>query len=281
MFIHDSSIPLPELIQRNLQTGRVYQVASGPHKGNVYPSITRVLKSKEDDGIIKWKKRVGEAEAAKISARATLQGTALHLLCERHLANLDLPPIYPHVQVLWNHIRPWLTLNITKVYGQETDIFSDKLGVAGRFDLLADVSAHGLCVVDFKTSTKEKKLEYLTNYFMQGTFYGMALYELTGEKIKRIVLPIIHPEGLQMAEAKPMDYYDPLMKRIEHFYKTFDPDADAVAAASEPEPTPFVACVRCKIGAAVENRQYCSACIAIATKPKSPFQRPTTFKKIA
>jgi hypothetical protein len=281
MFIHDNSIQLPEMVQRNLKTGRIYQVTSGPHTGKVYPSVTRMLKAKEQDGLKRWKKRVGEAEAAKVSARATLQGTTLHTLCERYLANLDLPFIYPHVHVLWNHIQPWLALSIARVYQQEANLFSDKLGVAGRTDLLADVD-DALCVVDFKSANREKKKEWIEDYFIQGTFYAAALFELTGRKAKRIILPIIHPDGLQIEETKPMKHFDALVDRIEHFYTTFDPDADAKAADEEPPPEPNPMCPRCAITESANGPDtYCDNCQSAVTKRVRPCDRPSTFKKIA
>jgi hypothetical protein len=282
MFTHDNLIQLPELIQRNLKTGRVYQVASGAHTGKVYPSITRVLKAKEQDGLKKWKKRVGEAEAAKVSARATLQGTTLHTLCERYLANLDLPTIYPHVQQLWKHIQPWLAMNIVTVYQQEANLFSDRLGVAGRTDLLANVRGHDLTVVDFKSANREKKKDWIEDYFIQGTFYSAALYELTGHKAKRIILPIIHPDGLQLEETTPMKHFDGLIDRITLFYETFDPTADANAAEEEPETEPKPKCPRCGIADAGSGPDtYCDICLSAVTKSVRPCDRPATFKKIA
>lgn len=281
MFQHDNSIVLPNLIQRNLKTGRVYQVDEGPLKGNVYPSITRVLKSKEQEGLTKWKKRVGAAEAAKVSARATIQGTALHTLCERFLGNLDLPPIFPHVQQLWSNVRPWLITNVTKVYQQEANLFSDKLGVAGRTDLLADVNEI-LSVVDFKSANREKKKEWIEDYFIQGTFYTLALFEQTGRKAKRIILPIIHPDGLQLEECKPMAYYDVLIDRITHFYKTFDPNGDAAAAKEEPVEEPKTKCPKCQVADSATGKDtYCASCFAIVTKRVRPCDKPATYKKIA
>lgn len=278
-FVHDESIQTPECDQINLDSGRVYRVKTGPDKGMVFPSVTRMLKAKSQAGLEKWRKRVGAAEANKISARATLQGTALHSLCERYIANLDLPPIQPNVQVLWNHVRPWLALNITRVYKQEADLYSKKLGVAGRTDLLADVGTD-LCVVDFKSANQEKKKEWIEDYFIQGTFYVAALFEMTGFKAKRIVLPIIHPDGLQLEEAKPMQYFDLLMDRVKLFYATFDLEADT-AVASKTIVKEAAACRICAIGDAEdEDSGLCKHCKACETKTDAPFKRPKTFNKI-
>ena len=55
--------------------------------GNSYPSITTILSSKGNPAIEAWKKRVGEAEAARISKVATTIGNALHDNSEKYLKN--------------------------------------------------------------------------------------------------------------------------------------------------------------------------------------------------
>lgn len=220
-FPHDASIVLPKLTQKNLESGRVYLVEDGAHKGAAYPSITRVLGAKPKPQLIAWRKRVGPAKAAAISKRATTQGTGFHTLAERFLNNeTDLGKPLPNVMELWQYTRPWLQKNITCVYRQEADVFSHKLAVAGRFDLLADVCGE-LAVVDFKTSTKEKKEEWVEDYLLQGTFYSLSVYELTQRKVKRIVILVAHPDGLQVFETKPMVHFDKLYYRINEYYEKY------------------------------------------------------------
>lgn len=217
MFIHDGSIALPKLKQRNLPSGRVYEVVGSKA---VYPSITRVLAAKPKPALDAWRARVGHAEANKISARATAAGTSLHHLAEQHLKNGELPSVGPHVQELWRFVKPWLDEHVTRVYEQEADVFSERLGAAGRFDLLAEIDAKDLSIVDFKTSGKPKIEKWMQDYYLQGTFYSCALYELTGRRARRIIFPVISPEGLQVFETNPMAHLDELVERIDEFYAT-------------------------------------------------------------
>lgn len=219
-FIHDASLSFPKLKQCATAAGRVYQVEEGVDHGAVYPSITRVLGAKPKPQLEAWKRRIGKTEAAKVSQRATVRGSSLHHLFEVYLNNEDLPERSPSVEEMWRSVRPWLDTNITKVYAQESDVYSKRLEVAGRMDLLAEVRGRR-AVVDLKTATREKKEEWVEDYFLQATFYSLCVYELTGTPIKLIVLPIVNPTGLQVFEASPADYYHELKQRVDEFYDVY------------------------------------------------------------
>lgn len=231
MFIHDESFQFRQLKQCNLPSGRVYQVAEGPDAGAVYPSITRVLGKKEKPELEAWKKRVGPEEAALQSARATVQGQNLHKLGECYLLNQNLPRHMPHIAELWYHLRPWIDEHITKVYAQEQDIYSEKLGVAGRMDLLFEYAGSFLCVGDFKSSKQFKKEAWVKDYFLQGTFYSVAVYEQTGRLPKKIILPIVSPTGLQVFEATPSEHFEELLDRVSDFYANYVKEENVVDAA--------------------------------------------------
>ena len=64
-----------------------------------------------------------------------------------------------------------------------------------------------LSIVDFKTSRKPKKKEWITNYFIQSSFYAAAFFERTGVAITQAVIPITvdHNEP-QVFKIKTHDY---------------------------------------------------------------------------
>ncbi len=219
VFQHEP-LTFPRLKQHNLDIGRVYRVESGSHTGNVYPSITRALGAKPKPALEAWKKRVGKEEAQRVSARATVQGSSLHRLSECYLGNVDLPAFTPNVAELWQFMRPWLASNITKVYAQEQDVYSPRLEIAGRLDLLAEYEGEP-AVVDIKTAKAEKREDWVSDYFLQASFYCCAVFELTGLKVKRFVIPIVHPEGLQIFEGRAMDFLPALQKRITEYYALY------------------------------------------------------------
>jgi genome maintenance exonuclease 1 len=224
-FIHDSSLTFPKLKQHNSSVGRVYLVNEGKHLGDVYPSITRILAAKEKPGLTAWRKRVGAKEAARVSAVATTRGANVHKLSECYLGNEELPEYGPASEEMWKHLQPWLEKNITKVYAQEQDVVSYTLEVAGRMDLLAQYRGVD-AVVDVKTAAREKLEEWVEDYFLQTTFYSLAVYELTGKRFTKLVLPIVNPSGLQVFESSPGEHMEALFSRINEYYKTYEPAAN-------------------------------------------------------
>ena len=220
-FRRDDSLVFPKLKQHNSSIGRVYSVEDGKHKGQVYPSITRVLGSKEKPGLVAWRKRVGAKEAARISQRATIQGGNVHKLLECYLDNEPLPDRSPNVVELWNGVRPWLDEHVTRVYAQEQNVYSHKLRVAGRIDVLCEVD-NVFAVLDLKTAAKEKREEWVEDYFLQTTFYALGTYELTGKLPGKLVLPVISPYGLQLFESTPQKHFAELRRRIDEFYLTYE-----------------------------------------------------------
>ena len=59
---------------------------------------------------------------------------------------------------------------------QEGSLFSDEYKVAGQVDCIADYDGKP-CVIDFKTSTREKKEEWIENYFKKKQDYIPKLKE--------------------------------------------------------------------------------------------------------
>ena len=55
--------------------------------GEKYPSVTSVTGLLNRDGIKKWRKRVGEKTANKISTQAARHGTSAHQLFEDYIRN--------------------------------------------------------------------------------------------------------------------------------------------------------------------------------------------------
>ena len=220
-FLHESLESLPQLRQVATSLGRVYEVKTGQDVGAVFPSITRILGSKPKPGLDAWRQRVGVKEAARITARAGIRGSSVHKLAECYLGNLELPEYTPNIAELWNPLRDWFSENITKVRAQECDVYSNRLKVAGRMDLLAEYQG-ALAVIDIKTSTKPKIEAFLADYWKQTTFYGCALYEMLGLKVKHLILPIVNPEtGLQVFMAEPIKHFADLKYAIDEFYASY------------------------------------------------------------
>ena len=176
-------------LTENYQTGqRRYQLPDG----SLVPSVTTVLSSLDKGHLDVWRKRVGEVEADKITNQAKNRGTAIHKLAEDYLMNKEdyhvgAMPI--NLYDFKNHLKPYLDGRVDNILGIEYPLFSKRLKTAGRTDLIADWDGSP-AIIDFKTSRKPKKEEWITNYKMQAAFYAAALYEMTGIEVKQSVILI-------------------------------------------------------------------------------------------
>jgi len=157
-------------------------------EGKAYPSITTVLSILSEESIAKWRERVGEEEADRISYRAATRGTAVHEIIEKYINNEeDFKNGYtPDILSSFLDLQRILDSRIGRVYAQEAPLYSDHLGVAGRVDCVAEFDGK-LSIIDFKTSKKAKKSEWITNYYIQETFYAIAWEERTGMPITQLV----------------------------------------------------------------------------------------------
>ena len=66
--------------------------------------------------------------------------------------------------------------------------------LAGRVDCIAEYKGE-LAIIDFKTSTKEKREEWIHDYFAQETAYAIMFQELTGLMPKKLVTIIACETG--------------------------------------------------------------------------------------
>lgn len=190
-------------------------------EGNRYTSITTVLGSESKAGIEEWVKRVGEQEANRVKKRAADRGTKLHKLCEDYINNevspLFLTKIMPDLKENFNKIRKHIDEKVGRVYAQEQALYSDKLRIAGRVDLICEWNGK-LSIVDFKTSTKVKEEDWIENYFLQCTAYALMFHERTGIWIDDIVVLIATEEGdAQVFEKQIHSYQKPLMVMIDKY----------------------------------------------------------------
>lgn len=183
MFEH---VPV-ELTEMNAVTtdkGRRYRTPEGID----LPSITTVLSILSRDSIMKWRRRVGAEEANRISHRASTRGTAVHAIIEKYINNEEnfKDGYTPDIIGSFLDLKPILDGRIGRVYAQEAPLYSNHLGVAGRVDCVADFDGK-LSIIDFKTSMKPKRKDWITNYFMQESAYAIMWEERTDRPITQLV----------------------------------------------------------------------------------------------
>ena len=183
-FIHETvNLGYSDLVADTQPTGRTYSTPDGTK----YPSITTVLSILSEDSIRAWKKRVGEEEANKISTKASGRGTAVHEIIESYLNNESTEKYMPHIKQSLNNVRPILDERLGKIYGLEVPLYSAHLGLAGRVDCVAEFDGVP-SIIDFKTSKRVKKKEWISNYFAQMAGYAVMWEERTGRPITNTVV---------------------------------------------------------------------------------------------
>ena len=138
-----------------------------PKTDKYYPSVTSITSFKNAAFFKDWRKKIGEDEANRITARATQRGTAFHSIAEDYInGELDLEKYLENNPLSVRMFQSAKdTLNrIDNIHCLESFLYSHYLGLAGRVDCIAEFDGE-LAVIDFKTSTKEKKEDYIEHYF--------------------------------------------------------------------------------------------------------------------
>lgn len=164
---------------------------------------------------------MGEEEANRISGRASRRGTKFHSLMESYISNQEKDSflnenVMPDMKLAFKQMLP-IVDRIDNVHYLETMLYSETLGLAGQVDCIAEFDGVP-SVIDFKTSLKLKREEWILNYFEQCTCYSLMYEEMTGIKAKQIVVLIsVDNEEPQVFVKQRKDYIPELVNKIKTF----------------------------------------------------------------
>lgn len=179
--------------------------------GDKFRSVTTVISDKSDKThLIEWKKRVGEEEAKKITTQAARRGTAVHSIAERYVLNEEdyIRDAMPSGLDSFNSLKELLDKHVDNILGIELPLCSRVLNTAGRTDLIAEFDGVP-SVVDYKTSRKTKREDWIENYFIQSTCYGLMFEWIYKIKIPQIAIMIaVDNEPPQLFVKNKCDYID-------------------------------------------------------------------------
>jgi ATP-dependent exoDNAse (exonuclease V) beta subunit len=183
-------VPKWDLSTEYVDGQRYYVLPDGLTK---LKSVTTVLGEKLDKtALLEWKKRIGEEEANRISKIATRRGNAIHSIAERYVLNEER--YYSSNEMPVNvdsfiPIKAALDEHVDNILGVELPLWSKALGCAGRTDLVAQYDGI-TSIIDFKTSKKFKKEEWIESYFLQSTIYSMMFERLYSISVPQVVIII-------------------------------------------------------------------------------------------
>ena len=222
------SVELPKLETITIDRKRFYVTP----QENYYPSITTVLSIRKKEGLMEWRKRVGDKFANYVATKAAARGTKVHHMCEDYLNNMSID--YPekwkkHEKdflpwCLFNQLKDKALENISDIYAQECGLYSDKYRVGGRVDCIAKYKGI-FSIIDFKTSTKERSDVWNENYYIQGSAYAEMFSELTGIDISQVVILVVTEDGtVQEFIKQKSDFLDALTDSVDEWKKQNETD---------------------------------------------------------
>jgi len=216
-----------EKLSRDESSGkRLYATPQG-HK---VPSVTTVLdKTKPEESRIalaNWRKAVGEKKAQEITTEAANRGTRMHKFLEDYVKGETMNesvtnPFAQQSQKMAKIVIEKGMCNVSEVWGSEVPLYFPEL-YAGTTDCVG-VHAGDESILDFKQTNKPKKIEYISDYFLQLTAYALAHNEVHGTNIRKGVILMCSKDFEYqefILEPKDFDHWtEEWCKRVEQYYR--------------------------------------------------------------
>ena len=193
------------------------------------PSVTTVLdKTSDKTALIAWRKRVGDAEANRVSKESAGLGTKVHNALEQYILGEDYEIKGNNfVSILARDMANLMInegfTNVNEVWGTEVGLIAPGL-YAGTTDCIGMHNGDE-AIIDFKTSKKIKPAKWVQDYFLQCCAYAMAHNEMYGTKIRKgVILMVSRDVELKeyVIEGEEFDKYCGLWtSRLEEYYSKF------------------------------------------------------------
>lgn len=173
--------------------GRVYV----DEAGNKIPSVTTILsKTKDITHLIAWRKRIGEAKAKQITEESAGLGTTMHSHLEAYVLGQERPGGTNYGRLMAKRMADTVIqegmIDVDEVWGVESHLYYETLW-AGTTDLVGVYQGRP-AIIDFKTTIKPKKKEWVDDYRLQLTAYAMAHNQLFGTDINTLVVFMVSRE---------------------------------------------------------------------------------------
>ena len=173
--------------------GRVYV----DDVGNKIPSVTTILsKTKDMTHLIAWKKRIGEDKAKQITEESAGLGTTMHAHLEAYVLGEQRPGGNNYGRLMAQRMADTVIseglIDVDEVWGVESHLYYENLW-AGTTDLVGMYMGRP-AIMDFKTTIKPKKREWVEDYRLQLAAYAMAHNNIHGTNINTTVVFMVSRE---------------------------------------------------------------------------------------
>lgn len=204
------------------------------------PSVTTILDATKTEeskqALHEWRRRVGAEKAQAITTEAANRGTRLHSYLENYVKHGSIgertsnPYSWPSHAMAAVIADKGLT-KVNEFWGTEVPLYYPTV-YAGTTDCCG-IHDGDEAIIDFKQSNKEKKREWIDDYFLQLCAYSEAHNELHGTKIQKGVImmavkPDLDKDGLMTGQPKYLEFildgteYEKYRvkwwKRVEEYY---------------------------------------------------------------
>ena len=164
------------------------------------PSVTTILQATQDaekaEGIKRWTQKVGEAAAKRVLEQAAKRGTAMHSYLETYIQGgkiLDLRDVGREASGMAETIIDKGFNDLEEIWGSEVTLFYPNL-YAGQTDLCGIYQGRE-SIVDFKSSNKPKRVEWIKDYKLQMVAYAMAHDQVYNTQIEQGVILMCTPDN--------------------------------------------------------------------------------------
>ena len=248
-------------IKRVQENGlRFYQVTEGSEIVAKLPSVTTILgETKDKSGLEKWRKRVGEKEADRISNLSMSRGTIMHRLIElyktktegeaqdrlvelKEIAKSDdevnefsedengelyLEEAWKFFYKFWFNSADYFD-RIKEVVEAETFLWTTKAGGwAGTVDNVSQLVDDKVMIIDYKNSRKPKREDWVQDYYMQAAAYFIAYWDMHGKKADGAEIWIANevdnlPQTFSLTQADLEFYAKEFIKRRKMFQDKYN-----------------------------------------------------------
>lgn len=248
---------LPPLKERRIGGRRHWQ----NERGETFPSVTTVLSVLDEGWLREWKDSLGRDVADKVrrdhaggevtdgiyesiirhsgektsgvvAGKATAVGTRAHKIIEDYLSNrrLDFLVMGLYEKAHFLNLQKYLD-RIDRVRALEANLWSSKIGIAGRVDCVAEYDGVK-SIIDFKTSSKMKREGDILSYRIQTAAYAAMWNERQGDDISQGVIIMSGADGGSAAFIVDIPAHEADVRDVVARYRAANGDTAAGGPAS-------------------------------------------------
>ena len=193
------------------------------------PSVTSILSAcqgeEKKQSLQRWRDRVGEAEAKKITETAAARGTLMHSVLEGYMLNkpvVDLTPEGRHATKMAQIIADQgLKGRLEELWATECVLFYPEM-YAGATDGVGIYEGKE-AIIDFKQTNKPKRKEWIEDYYLRLAGYAIAHNQIYGTNIQFGIILMCSKDLLYQTWTIKGDEFelftDHWLNRVQSYYR--------------------------------------------------------------